>query len=185
MEQLVQTLEVPVLQQVAEPVAVLRLFLVPGQMSQQAVVQALAHLSIRVAEVVDGATSSFALADDRQVAGLEQQRLGADVAHVEARHQFFRGHHAFQIHWSHAPSQQRLQQEVRRARLEPVRLEPPRAEQQQYVERVVHFLVAKPAVAVVPLANALPIKARELGGEHLVEVRLGVAANRGVPRGRG
>ena len=88
-----------------------------------------------------------------KVAGLEQQRLGTDGPHVEGRQQGVGGGHPLQRQRADALLDQRVDQERRRARLEPPGAELAAAEQQQDVERVVHLLGAQPAVAVVPAAD--------------------------------
>ena len=80
---------------------------------------------------------------------------------------------------------QRLDQERRRAGLEPPRVEPAAVEQQQNVVRVVDPLLAEPAVAVVPLADAVAVQPRQLRREHGVEVGVGVAADARVTRVQG
>ena len=117
-------------------------------------------------------------ARDRQVAGVEQQRLGADVADVERRQQLRRAHHPVQRHRRDPALQQQVHQKRRRPGLEPVRGELAAVEQQQHVVRVVHLLRTTPPVAVVPLADPLPVQAGQLRGEHRVQVTLRVTADR-------
>ena len=76
-------------------------------------------------------------------------------------------------------------EERRRAGLEPPRVEPAAVEQQQNVVRVVDPLLAEPAVAVVPLADAVPVQPRQLRREHGIEVGVGVAADARVARVQG
>ena len=66
----------------------------PVRQSQQARVEALAHLPVRIAEpeVLDLVVPL--LADHGEVAGLEQQRRRCDAAHVEGAQQFLAGDHA-------------------------------------------------------------------------------------------
>ena len=115
-----------------------------------------------------------------RVAGLEQQRLRADTAHVERRQQLRRAHHLIQRHRGHPPLEQRVHQERRRPRLEPVRGELAAVEQQQQVVRVVHLLRPAPAIAVVPLPHPLPVQAAQLRREHRVQIPLRVSADRRV-----
>ena len=61
-----------------------------------------------------------------------------------------------------------------------MRFELAAVEQQQHVVRVVHPLLAAPAVAVVPLADALAIKAGQFRSEHGVHVALSISADRRV-----
>ena len=187
-EQLLEAVEVSLPQQTRQPDPLLRVSFVVREVPQEVAVQALAHLAVRVAEPVDRFAVHVAvrvLAGDGEVAGLEQQRLGGDVAHVEPRHQLVGRHHALQLERPHPPPQQRVEQEGGRARLEPVRPEPPRAEKQQDVERVVELLRAEPRVAVVPFADAPAVEARQLRREHRVQVRLRVAADRRILRVEG
>ena len=58
------------------------------QVAQQDPIQALPHLPVRIAEPVQRLAAQLLLRGDGQVAGLEQQRFGADVIHVERRQQF-------------------------------------------------------------------------------------------------
>ena len=152
---------------------------------QEAVVQALAYLPVRIAQAIVRSPATPLGAVDREVAGLEQQRFRLDAMHVERRQQLLAPHRVFEVQCGHSAPEQRRDQEGRRAGLEPPRPELPVAEQQQHVEGVVHPLLAPPVVAVVPLADRLPVEARKLGGEHLVQVRVGVAAQGRVARVQG
>ena len=129
------------------------------QVAQQVLVQALPNLPVRIAQPIQRHAAQRLLPRDGQVAGLEQQRLRADTAHVERRQQLRRAHHLIQRHRGHAPLEQRVHQERRRPRLEPVRGELAAVEQQQQVVRVVHLLRPAPAIAVVPLSHPLPVQA--------------------------
>ena len=151
-------------------------------MPQQALVEALPDLPVGIAQAIaaDAAPVSHVL--DRQVAGLEQQRLGGDGVDLERRQQLVAAQHAVQLQRAHPAPEQRLHQEGRCAGLEPVRRERAAAEQQQDVERVVDPVVPRPVVAVVPVANPLPVQTRQLRSEHRVEVGLGIAADGGVAR---
>ena len=77
------------LQQPVEPGAVRRLARrVANQMAQQAPVQALPHLPVRVAEAVERLAAQVLLALDGQVAGLEQQRASvamSSTSNVDSR----------------------------------------------------------------------------------------------------
>ena len=68
------------------------------------------------------------------------------------------------------------------AGLEPVGIEFAVVEEQQDVERVVDAFLATPVVSVVPVANGVPVEARQLGGKHRAEVSFGVPADGGVAR---
>ena len=113
-----------------------------------------------------------------QVAGLEQQRLGADVVHVERRQQLPRAHHVAERYRRDPAFEQGIHQERRRPGFEPVRLEFAAAQQQQYVEGVVDFLGAARTVAVVPLPHLLPVQPAEFGREHRIQIVLGIPADR-------
>ena len=69
------------------------------QEAKQAAVQTLAHFAIRIAQPVYRLAADLLFRLDRKIAGLEQQRLGADVvrggaaADVERRQQFFGTEH--------------------------------------------------------------------------------------------
>ena len=76
--------------------------------------------------------------------------------------------------------QQRLDEEGRSARLEPVVPEPPLVEQQQDVERVVDLPLPEPAVAVVPTLHFVPVEVPQFRGEYGVEVRVRITADRAV-----
>ena len=150
------------------------------QMAQQDPVQALPHLPVRIAQPIQRHAAQRLFPRDRQVAGLEQQRLRADVVHVERRQHIPRAYHLLQRHRGHPPLEQRLQQERRRPRLEPVRGELAAVEQQQHVVRVVHLLRPAPAIAVVPLPHLLPVQPAQLRREHRVQIPLRVPADRRV-----
>ena len=93
--------------------------------------------------------------------------------------------HAVQTDGGDAAPQQHLDEEGRRARLEPVRPELPLPEQQQDVERIVDPFRPPPAVAVVPMPDRIPVEALELGREHRVEIAVRIAADGGVGRTEG
>ena len=76
----------------------------------------------------------------------------------------------------------RVDQERRRARLEPVRAELAPVEQQQDVERVVDRLGIHPPVAVVPVADRVTVEAGQLRSEDRVQIRVGIAAEGAVAR---
>ena len=54
------------------------------QVAQQHQVQALADLAVRIAEAIQGHAAQLLFPRDRQVAGLEQERLGANVVQSNA-----------------------------------------------------------------------------------------------------
>jgi hypothetical protein len=110
-----------------------------------------------------------------EVAGLEEQRFRLDVINVEARQQRGVALQPLQVRGEELPLGQQPRQEGGRAGLEPVGPELSVAKQQQHVEGVVHALPA-PVVAVVPAADLLAVQPRQLGREHAVDVRIGVAA---------
>ena len=93
MEQISQALAVARLQEARQAHAVGHLPLrVPHQMAQQMLVQTLADFPVRIAEPVQRLVAQLLFPRNRQVAGLEQQRFGADVVHVERRQQLLRAH---------------------------------------------------------------------------------------------
>ena len=61
-----------------------------------------------------------------------------------------------------------------------MRFELAAVEQQQHVVRVVHLLWTAPAVAVVPLAHLLAVQSAKLRGEHRIQIRFRVSADRRV-----
>ena len=149
-------------------------------------VQALAHLVVRIAQPVeDSAVAAILHLPDGQVAGLEQQRLGGHLVHVEGGEQRLGAAHAVQLRGGDAAPEQGVDEEPRRPGLEPVRLEPARPEQQEDVEGVVDLLLTEPAIAVVPMAYPVTVEARELRREHGVQVPFRVAADGGVRRVQG
>ena len=185
-EQLLQPRAVVRGKQALQPDAVRRLLLgVLHQMAQQMLVQALADFPVRIAQPVQRLAAQLLLSGDRQVAGLEQQRLRADLAHVERRQQLRGAHRPVQGHRRHPALEQRVHQKRRGAGLEPMRFKFATAQQQQHVVRVVYFLRPAPAIAVVPLAHPLPVQAGQLRAEHRVQVALRVAADRRVDRIQG
>ena len=141
---------------------------------------------VRVVETVEGRPVYVLLhTPDRQVAGLEQQCLGRHVVHVELRQQGGAGAEPFEVRGGEAALDERVHQEFRCGGLEPVRAEPAAAEQLEDAERVVHRFPAQPVVAVVPLADPVPVQARQLRGEHGVQIGIGIAADRRVVRVQG
>ena len=66
------------------------------QMARQNPVQALPHFPVRIAQAIQRLAAQLLLSRDRQIAGLEQQRLRADPIHVERRQQFLRAHRPIQ-----------------------------------------------------------------------------------------
>ena len=134
---------------------------------------------------VDGLPVEVLFARDRQVAGLEQQRLGGHLVHVEGGEQGLGAAHAVQLRGGDAPAEQGVDEEPRRAGLEPMRLELALAEQQEDVEGVVDLLLAPPAIAVVPMADPVPVEARKLRPEHGVQIPFRVPADGGVRRFHG
>ncbi len=70
-------------------------------------------------------------ADDGEVAGLEQQRLGGDVVDVEGREQGLAGHQVAEARDVDTPIKQEVDQEGRRGGLEPPGAEVAILEQQQ------------------------------------------------------
>ena len=117
-----------------------------------------------------------------QVTGLEQERLRSDVVHVELRQQLVGADHFFQGRRADAPPAQGVHQKRGRAGFEPVGLELAAVEEQQDVERVVDRFVTTPVVAVVPGTDLVAVETRQLGREHGVKVRVGVAADGRVAR---
>ena len=116
---------------------------------EQALVQAAPHLVVRIAEPVARRPVDVTFfAQDRQVAGLEQQRLRCDVVDVELREEFVVGAQAVEAREVDALLDQRLDQEGGRTGLEPVRAEAAAAEELQDVVGVVYPLVAEPVVPV-------------------------------------
>ena len=91
---------------------------------QQTPVQAPPHFPVRIPQTVHGQTVRvLLLVGDGQVAGLEQKGLGRDGVHVEGRQQCGVGAQALEVRGGEAAPQQRVDQEPRRRRLEPVRFE--------------------------------------------------------------
>ena len=178
LEQRLHPREVVGFQQVVQAVAVGGLARrILHQAPQQALVQALPDLPVGIAQAIAADAAPVPHALDRQVAGLEQQRLGGHRPHVERGEQFAARQHPVERQGADPAPEQRLHEERRRTALEPVAAELARVEQQQDVERVVHRLRAPPAVAVVPVPDPVPVQPRKLRGEDRVEVRLGVAAD--------
>ena len=155
------------------------------QRVQQALVQALPHLAVRISQPEQRPPPVPLLAHDGQVAGLEQQRLRRHGVHVEGRQQGAVGLEVLEVRGRDAAPEQRVYQEPRRGGLEPVRVELAAGEQMEDGVRVVDVLAAPPGIAVVPGADLLPLQARQLRREHRVEVRVGVAADRRVARVQG
>ena len=154
-------------------------------MPQQAFVQALAHLPVGIAQPKQGLPAEVLFIGDGKVAGLKQQGLGADVVHVEGRKQIPGAGHVVQGEGTDLAVEQRFHQERGRAGLEPPGIEFTSVEEQEDVEWVVHLLLAPPTVAVVPVADLVPVEPRELRREHGVQVRVRVAADGGVARVQG
>ena len=150
------------------------------QRIEQVLIQALANLVVWVAQSVGGASPVAVPPLDGEVAGLEQQRLNADVVHVEGGQQGFGADHAVQIDRAHLALDQHVDQELGGAGLEPVGAELAGVKQQQDVVRVVHALVAQPTVAVVPAAHFASVQPRQFRSKHPVQVGVRVAANVGV-----
>ena len=150
------------------------------QRVQQALVQSLPDLAVRIAQAVLRRAVQAFLFRDRQVAGLEQQRLGGDAVHVEGRQQRLAGVNGIEVRGGEAAPEERVDQETRRRRFEPVRLERAAAEQHENAEGVVDLLRSQPVVAVVPGPDQIPVQARQFRREDRVDVRLGIAADRRV-----
>ena len=155
------------------------------QGAQQVLVQALAYFMVRVAQTVADAAVAILRVPNRQITGLEQQRLGGHLVHVEGGEQGLGAAHPVQLRGAYAAPKQRVDQERRRAGLEPVRPELAAPEQEQDVEGVVDLLLPEPAISVVPAADLPAVQPRELRREHRVEVPFRVAADRGVRRVQG
>ena len=146
-------------------------------MVQQAQVEALAHLPVGIAEPVVPRPVVPLLAKDGEVACLEKECLSCNPADVEGAQQFLAGEQAVQRPSVDAAVNERLHKEGWCAGFVPPRVKLPVSKQQEHVKGVVDFLVASPAVAVVPAADPLAIKPRKLRRKDLVEVALRVAAN--------
>ena len=86
-EQVLQRGDIGGHQQVVESVAVVLSLRVSGQVGEQALVQALEDLPVRVAEPIAGSPAARLLRLDGEVAGLEQQSLRRDPLHVERAQQ--------------------------------------------------------------------------------------------------
>ena len=155
------------------------------EVAEEALVQALADLAVRVTQPIQQLATEVLHRRDGQVSRLEQQRLGGDVVHVECGQQVVVAQHPVQGHRGDPAPEQGLDEERGRAGLEPPGPELAVAEQQQDVEGVVDLLLAPPAVAVVPLADGVAVEPRQLGREHRIQVRLRIAANGGVARVQG
>ena len=143
-------------------------------------IQALAHLTVRIAQAIQRPATHVFFRQNGQIAGLEQQRLGGDVVHVERRQQFPGAHRLAERHRGDPTLEQGLHQERWRRGLEPVGVELAAVEQQEHVVGIVYLLRATPAVAVVPVADRRPVQAVKLGRKHGVQVRFRVAADRRV-----
>ena len=173
-----QAVEVAFPKALAQPDAVRHLpSPVLDQVAQKTLVQALTHLAVGIAQPIESVPAQVGLPGGRQVPGLEEQRLGGDVTHVEGGQEVAAAHHVVQPHGADAALDQRVHQKRRCTRLEPVGSELSPAEQQKDVERVVD-LIAEPAVAVVPVADRVPVEARQLGREHGVQIPIRVPADR-------
>ena len=66
------------------------------QIAQHTAVQALPDFAIRISQSIHRLAADILFRVDRQVAGLEQQRLGADFFHVERRQQILGTQHVAQ-----------------------------------------------------------------------------------------
>ena len=152
----------------------------PTQMAQQSLIQALAHLQIWIIQGVEGLNAIPFLIHYGQVAGLEQQRIDADVPNIEPGQLPCVRAPALQLHRAHLPVHHHPEQEGRGAGLEPVGLEVAGFEKQQQVVRVVELLVTKPVVAVVPLSDPLPVEPPQFRGEHGFQIGIGITADAGV-----
>ena len=157
----------------------------PWTAPQQTPVQTLANLPIRITQAVVPRTVDRFDLPNRQVSGLEQQRFRRHVVDVERGQQLVAAEEVVESERFHAARHQRVDQERRRAGLEPVGPELTPVEEQQDVERVVDGLGARPAVAVVPVPDPVPVQAGQLRCEDRVQIRLGIAADGGVPRVQG
>jgi len=153
---------------------------VPVEVSQQSPVQADPDLLVGIVQPVERVEAVPRLVRDGEVPRLEQQGLGADVVDVEPGDQGPVGQASLQFQRTDRLCPERVEQETRRAGLEPVGTELPLPQEQQHVEGIVEPRLPTPAVAVVPGADLLPVQPLELRGEHRVEVGVGVAAERGV-----
>ena len=99
-------------------------------MTQKTLVQALTHLPVRIAQPIQHPPAQILLSRDGQVAGLEQQRLGADVVDVEGGQQIAAAHDVVEGEGADLALEQGLDQKGRSAGLEPPRVELSVAEQQ-------------------------------------------------------
>ena len=110
---------------------------------------------------------------------------GRHVVDVEPGEQGLAAEHAVEGNGTHPAPQQRVDQERRGPGLEPPGPEAAPVEQQQDVEGVVDFFLAEPVVAVVPVADLVPVESGQLGGEHRVQVFFRVPADGGIARVEG
>ena len=157
-EQRLQPREVVGLQQIVQAVAVGRLLRrILHEAPQQALVQALPDLPVRVSQAIAADASPIPHVLDRQVAGLEQQRLGGDGVDVERGEQLAARRHPVQRQRTDPAPEKRLHEKRRRGAREPVSRERASAEQQQDVERVLDLLGPQPVVAVGPVPDPLPV----------------------------
>ncbi len=143
---------------------------------QQERVQAALHLLVGVVQLVEARVLVPLLADDGQVAGLEQKRLDGDAVDVDGRKQVVVREHALQGRRREPAPRQKVGEEGRRAALEPVRAKIALVEQQQDVERVVDSFRPEPVVAIVPAADLVPVQALQFRGEDRVQIVVRVAA---------
>ena len=146
------------------------------QERQQTGMQAQPHLQIRIAQAVEAPAGPELRVDDGQVSGLEHQRFGPDSADVERGEERAGGHPVHDLVAGQVLPREKVQQERRGARLEPVGAELPAVEHQQHIVRVVDGL-AQPAVAVVPLADRFAVEPPQLGREDPVQFVIGVSAD--------
>ena len=158
-----------------------RLLLVGRPSAQNAARQRLAHFAVRIPQRVIRRARQLLLARNGQVAGLEQQRLDADIANLERRQQRLGGLQALQIGKEVPALGQQIHQERGRAGFEPVRPKVALLEQQQQIEGVVHRIAA-PVVSVVPAADLVPIQPRQFSGKYRVDVRIRVTTDRRAAR---
>ena len=175
-----ETVKIVCRQQVEQSVAGADHFhLILAGVGEQALAETQPHFQIGEGQREQPRRADPLLPGDGQIASLEHQRPQVDVGHIETGKQLRVRREPLKLHWISPLPHDLAVQHLRRAGLEPVRFELAAAEQQQDVVGVVELFFAAPMVAVVPVADLVPVEAIEFGCEHGVKVPVGIAADRG------
>ena len=132
-------------QQTAEAVALCRLARRVRRQCRQAPVEPSSDLAVRVAQLGTRVAAVVLFARERQIADLEQQRLGRHVVDVEGGRDDVAGDHVFQSQGVHLTPQQRIDQKLGGPGLELVGEELSVGEEQKNIEWVIDFLRSPPS----------------------------------------